>query len=67
MIAERDIYRSANVLIGQYGDRALLVAMHRIESYSRIGNEKGKAVWRRIADAIEVLQISPVLSTHTTH
>ena len=67
MITEVDIYRTASVLIGQYGDEALLIAMNRVEGYRRIGNSKGMDVWRRIGDAIETLQIPPDLSTQTRH
>ena len=66
-IPDIDIYRSATVLIGQYGGGALLEAMNRIEKYRAIQNESGMNVWRRIADAIEALQIPPDLSTQTMH
>ena len=67
MIEEIDIYRSATVLIRQYGERALLEAMDRLKKYRRIGNVGGTDVWRRIADAIETLQIPSHLSTQTVH
>ena len=67
MISEIDIYRTANVLIGQHGGCALLEAMNRLEQYRRIGNSNGMDVWRRIADAIETLQMPAHLSTQTTH
>lgn len=67
MITEINIYRSASILIRQYGEGALLEAMSRIERYRQIGNTGGMSVWRRIADAIETLQIPPHLSTQTTH
>jgi hypothetical protein len=67
VITEFDIYRTANVLIGQYGEGALLEAMHRAERYRRAGNNKAMCVWRRIADAIEALQMPPHLSTQTIH
>jgi hypothetical protein len=67
MILEIDIYRTANVLIGQHGGKALLEAMNRVEQYRRIGNAKGMEVWRRIADAVETLQMPPHLSTQTRH
>jgi hypothetical protein len=67
MIAEIDIYSSAKVIMDQYGDRALLEAMNRLEKYRHIGNNHGMNVWRRIADAIETLQIPAHLSTQTTH
>ena len=67
MISDIDIYRSANVLIGQHGDGAILEAMKRLEQYRSIGNTHGMNVWRRIADAIEILQMPPHLSTQTCH
>jgi len=67
MIQDIDIYRSANVLITQYGEGALLEAMNRLEKYRVIGNASGMNVWRRIADAIEALQIPAHLGTQTTH
>ena len=67
MITEIDIYRSAKVIIDQYGDGALLEAMSRLERYRAIGNGGGMDVWRKIADAIETLQIPAHLSTQTTH
>ena len=67
MISGIDIYRSATVIIAQYGDGALLEAMNRVELYRGIGNSSGMDVWRRIADAIETIQIPAHLSTQTTH
>ena len=67
MIPDIDIYRSATVIMDQYGDGALLEAMNRVEQYRRIGNDHGMDVWRRIADAIETLQMPAHLSTQTTH
>jgi len=67
MIPDIDIYRSATVIMDQYGDGALLEAMNRVEKYRRIGNDHGMDVWRRIADAIETLQMPAHLSTQTTH
>jgi hypothetical protein len=67
MIPDLDIYRTANVLIGQSGGRALLEAMYRLELYRAIGNEKGASVWRRIADAIEALQMPAHLSAGAVH
>jgi hypothetical protein len=51
----------------QYGEGALLEAMNRQEKYRLIGNDGGMNVWRRIADAIEALQIPVHLSTQTAH
>lgn len=65
MIEEIDIYRTANVLIGQYGEGALLEAMDRLEKYRAIGNNQGMAVWRRISDAIENIQMPANLTSQT--
>lgn len=56
-IEEIDIYRSAQVLIDQYGDQAILEAMKRLERYHSIKNEKGASIWSRIANAIEDLEM----------
>jgi hypothetical protein len=65
MIEEIDIYRTANVLIGQHGGGALLEAMNRVEKYRVIGNNHGMAVWRRISDAIENIQMPAHLTSQT--
>jgi hypothetical protein len=65
MITEIDIYRTASVLIGQYGGGALLEAMDRLEKYRAIGSNQGMAVWRRIADAIENIQMPANLTSQT--
>ena len=67
MIHDIDIYRSPKIIMDQYGEGALLEAMNRLEKYRLIGNDSGMNVWRRIADAIEALQIPAHLSTQTTH
>ena len=67
MVADIDIYRTAKILMDQYGEGALLEAMHRIDRYRSIGNASGMCIWGRIADAIETLIISPHLSTQTSH
>jgi hypothetical protein len=63
MITEIDIYRTARVLIGQYG--ALIEAMNRLEKYRALGNNNGMVVWQRIANAVETLQIPAHLTTET--
>ena len=65
MIEEIDIYRTANVLIREYGEGALLEAMNRVEIYRAIGNDQGMAVWRRISDAVENIQMPANLTTQT--
>jgi hypothetical protein len=65
MIQDIDIYRTANVIITQYGEHALLEAMSRIERYRAFGNDSGMRVWERIADAIEWMQMPASLSAET--
>ena len=60
MPTELDIYRSANVLIQQYGDRADLVAMDHSRRLAGKGDSVGAAVWVRIMNAAkEILKKEP--------
>jgi hypothetical protein len=67
MIAEIEMYRSAKVLIDHYGGGALLEAMTRQERFRIIGSDAGVALWRLIADAVEVLQMPACLSPQKVH
>jgi len=57
MIKELDIYRTAKIYADQYGEDALFIAMTRAETYREEGNENGMAIWSKIADAIEWIQM----------
>ena len=66
MIAESDIYRSAQVLIREHGDLALEVAESRANKFWDAGDDEGAAVWMRIARAIRDLQkVRPEASNRT--
>lgn len=67
MIQKVDINRAAQVYIEQYGEEALLKAMHRAEGYRAIGNDSGLAIWNKISDAIVWLQIPQDLVDITCH
>ncbi len=56
MTSELDIYRSAAVLIQQYGEEAPLEAGMRADSMLAKGDVEGQWTWLRIVRAIEELQ-----------
>jgi hypothetical protein len=45
---ETDIYRSAKIMIDQYGDRAEMEAKARSRWFGSRGDAEGSAVWERI-------------------
>ncbi len=49
MTSDLDIYRSANVLIKQHGDKAPIHAAMRADALLEAGDMDGKAVWVRIS------------------
>ncbi len=56
MIADLDIYRSANVLIKHHGQDAPVHAAMRADAMLEKGDLDGFAVWKRILRAAEELQ-----------
>ena len=56
MIADLDIYRTANLLIEQHGDEAPIHAAMRADELLDNGDLDGCAVWKQIIRAIEELQ-----------
>ncbi|MDD3020694.1 MAG: hypothetical protein PHX61_06905 [Alphaproteobacteria bacterium] len=67
MIEEIDIYRVAQIYINQYGSRALLEVMKRIEKFHLAGDEEGEIVWNKIADAIQWMEAPVDLVDTTCH
>ncbi len=55
MVDDLDIYRSANELIKQHGDEALVHAAMRAGELAADGDMDGRAVWLRIGKAVEEL------------
>ncbi len=53
MVDDLDIYRSANELINQHGDEALVHAAMRADELAADGDMNGRAVWLRIVKAVE--------------
>jgi triphosphoribosyl-dephospho-CoA synthetase len=56
MIAEIDIWRSANLMVREHGEDAALEAAQRADTMLERGDMDGCAVWKRILKAIEELQ-----------
>jgi len=56
MISEIDVLRSANLLIAQHGDDAVVRAAMHADKLLDQGDVAGAATWRRIVKAIETLQ-----------
>lgn len=55
MIIEIDIYRSAQVLLRQYGHDAPIVAAAKADELLATGDLEGQALWKRIAHALDEL------------
>ncbi len=55
MVDDVDIYRSANKLIEQHGDEALVHATMRADELAADGDMDDRAVWLRIVKAVEEL------------
>lgn len=53
--SEIDLWRSASVMIRQYGPRAPAVATERAKRLATSGDQDGAATWRLIAQRCEAL------------
>ncbi len=56
MIHDRDIWRSANVLVKHHGEDAPIEAAMRADAMLEAGDLDGCTVWRRILRAVEELR-----------
>ncbi len=56
LVDDLDIYRSANELIKQHGDEALVHATMRADELAADGEMEGRAVWLRVVKAVEELE-----------
>ena len=61
---EKDTYRSAKLLIDQYGADAPIHAAMRMDALIEAGDVDGVAVWKRTMRAIEALQGSGAGTRH---
>jgi hypothetical protein len=56
-MVDADIWNSANLLIGQHGDKAEMEACQKADLMLALGDIRGSNAWRLIAHAIgELLQ-----------
>jgi hypothetical protein len=60
MIPDRDIWRAANLLIGQHGADAEIIAARRADEMLERGDRDDQLVWQRIRQAIVELEAVPV-------
>jgi len=60
MIADRDIWRPANLLIREHGADAEIVAARRADDMAELGDHDGKSVWLRIRWAVVEMEAGPV-------
>ena len=56
MIHDRDVFRSAQVLVQQHGQDAPIQAAMRADAMLEKGDLDGYAVWRRVLRAVGELQ-----------
>ncbi len=56
MTSDLNIYRTASVLIREYGDEADLVAAQRAGGFLEAVDVAGSAVWKRVLAAIKEIQ-----------
>ena len=59
MISVLDIWRVANLLIGQHGADAEIVAARRADELLDRGDRDGELVWLRIGRAVAELHAAP--------
>ena len=55
MTSDLDIFRTANTLIREHGDKAAIHAAMRADEMLEAGDLDGAATWRRIIKTIEEL------------
>ncbi len=56
MTPDLDIYRSAQVLIREHGDEAVIAAAKHADAMLAKGDLEGFAVWKRIVRAVEEIE-----------
>lgn len=67
MVAEIDIWRSANLLIQHCGSSAVEHATSRVRDLRAVGDETGVLVWLAIRDAVQSLQANSPPEAHPLH
>ncbi len=68
MTDQRDIYRSAKLLIDQYGSvEAEIHAAQRADALLEQGDMDGRRVWQRVLEAVKELSVIGAQSGKTVH
>ena len=67
MIADRDIWAAALLLVKRYADDAMLEAEARAEQFQEDGDMAGAETWHRILNAIERLQATKPAEGEKAH
>ena len=67
MTSDKDVFRSAKLLVAQYGDGAPLRAAVSAERFRKAGDGEGAAVWLRILKAAEDLLAEKPAGGGTLH
>ena len=67
MTLDLDIYRAANVITKQYGEKAPLHAAMRADAMLDAGDLDGSAVWKRMLWVVEELQRKAPKSGEVVH
>jgi hypothetical protein len=67
MISESDIYLAAQIMVREYGDKALAMSQTKTNKFWDAGDDEGAAVWMRIAKAIEELRKMKPAASDQTH
>ncbi len=67
MTEDKDIYRSAKLLIDRHGGDAVIHAAMRADELLDAGDIDGQVVWKRIIHAIEELQSKERLEGEKLH
>jgi len=55
MALESEIYRTANLLIEEFGEMAAMGAFIKADELNKAGDQRGRAVWLRVARAVNEL------------
>lgn len=52
MISNLDIYRTANLLYDEFGEKAIFIAAENADNFLAKGDKDGHAVWKQIVSAV---------------
>ncbi len=58
-VSDLDIFRSANLHLGQHGNQAVAKAREMVRTMKRRGDHDGAGAWLRIIVAIETMRRGP--------